>query len=339
MREKSIQIRKFIIDNVGNNPKDIILLTTKKYGITRQAVQRYMQKLVIEGLITKIGNTRNMQYIAKPIYEFRKMFSIDKLKEDSVWRENIKPCLKDIQKNVFEICEYGFTEILNNAIEHSKGKDVIVELKYFPTYLMFRIWDDGIGIFNNIKKKFNLDNELESILELSKGKLTTNPENHTGEGIFFTSRMFDEFKISSGKLYFCHSEHDNDWLFEEDKDLIGGTMVELIINLNSNRVCQQIFDNYLTKDHYGFTKTNIPVTLARYGEDSLISRSQAKRLLNRVDRFKEIVLDFKGVKSIGQAFTDEIFRVFKNKNPKINLHYINATPEVIKMILRVINSI
>jgi len=61
---------------------------------------------------------------------------------------------------------------------------------------------------------------------------------------------------------------------------------------------------------FGFSKTHIPVFLAAYGEDNLISRSQAKRLLVRFERFKEIILDFENVESIGQAFADEIFRVF-----------------------------
>ena len=37
---------------------------------------------------------------------------------------------------------------------------------------------------------------MPKVWELPKsGKLTTDPDNHTGEGIFFTSRVFDEFEI------------------------------------------------------------------------------------------------------------------------------------------------
>jgi hypothetical protein len=73
------------------------------------------------------------------------------------------------------------------------------------------------------------------------------------------------------------------------------------------------------------------------GDNDLISRSQAKRLLTRFDRFKEIVLDFQNVDSIGQAFADEIFRVFKNEHPNINLHPVNANEEVMRMIVRAQN--
>ena len=56
--------------------------------------------------------------------------------------------------------------------------------------------------------------------------------------------------------------------------------------------------------------THIPLRLAEYGEDNLVSRSQAKRVLARVDRFEEVILDYSGIRAVGQAFADEIFRVF-----------------------------
>jgi hypothetical protein len=76
------------------------------------------------------------------------------------------------------------------------------------------------------------------------------------------------------------------------------------------------------------------VFLAQYGDENLVSRSQAKRLLTRFDKFREVILNFENVEVIGQAFADEVFRVFTNKNPKIRLSYINTNEQVKKMILR-----
>ena len=67
----------------------------------------------------------------------------------------------------------------------------------------------------------------------------------------------------------------------------------------------------------------------------LVSRSQAKRLLSRFSEFKEVVLDFKGVETIGQAFADQIFRVFITTNPNVEIFPINTTTEVIAMIKHV----
>jgi hypothetical protein len=57
-------------------------------------------------------------------------------------------------------------------------------------------------------------------------------------------------------------------------------------------------------------------------------RSQTKRLMRRVERFRTVVLDFAGVTSIGQSFTDEVFRVFANAPPDVELVRMHATPAV-----------
>jgi len=170
---------------------------------------------------------------------------------------------------------------------------------------------------------------------LAKGKFTTDPRRHTGEGIFFTSRVFDNFMIVSGNWVFTHTETDNDWLLEEQETFYQGTYVRLRINPESNRDLQVVFDKYIGSEDFGFSRTHIPVTLARYGDENLVSRSQAKRMLSRFERFKEIVLDFANVEIIGQAFSDEIFRVFRADHPSIQVVYINANEQVEKMILRV----
>jgi hypothetical protein len=80
------------------------------------------------------------------------------------------------------------------------------------------------------------------------------------------------------------------------------------------------------------------VELAQYGDEKLISRSQAKRLLERIDRFHTVIFDFNRVESIGQAFADEIFRVFVAGHPQIQILDVNANDEVKQMIKRAISN-
>ncbi len=77
--------------------------------------------------------------------------------------------------------------------------------------------------------------------------------------------------------------------------------------------------------------------LLKYEGEQLISRSQAKRLVARIDQFQEVILDFKGITSIGQAFADEVFRIYRREHPNVHIYPINFTPEVIGMIKRVIS--
>ncbi|MHB8448138.1 MAG: STAS-like domain-containing protein, partial [Rudaea sp.] len=203
-------------------------------------------------------------------------------------------------------------------------------------HLLLAVADDGIGIFRKIARALNLSDERLALLELSKGKFTTDPRNHSGEGVFFTSRMFDRFQIVSGGLVYAHDEgqHD-DVLFDIDDAPQTGTVVHMAIATSSARTAKQVFDEYSSgPDDYTFAKTVVPVRLARVGDENLISRSQAKRLLQRVDRFRHVVLDFDSVSSIGQAFADEIFRVFALAHPEVELAAIHALPEVQQMIRR-----
>lgn len=171
------------------------------------------------------------------------------------------------------------------------------------------------------------------MLELAKGKLTTDPQNHTGEGIFFTSRMMDDFAILSGEVFFSHEcEKPEDWIVQRDKPDRGTGVLMLLAN-ETDRTSVDVFRRYAAEeDDYGFTKTVVPVRLAREGTEQLVSRSQAKRLLARVDRFATVILDFSGVDMVGRAFADEIFRVFARANPRILIIPINANAGIVRMI-------
>lgn len=335
----SKQVRDFIIQEVGKNPDSISHIVSEKFGISRQSVNRHLRKLIGDGLLMAEGNTRSRRYQLKPIKEKDFVISITLgLEEDKVWRQYLNPLFNGIKSNVVNICHYGFTEMFNNIIDHSEATNATVRFKYMPNRIEITVFDDGVGIFNKITRDLGLEDHRHAILELSKGKLTTDPEHHTGEGIFFTTRMFDEFSILSGNLYFSHSMDNDDWLLETKKNGGKGTFIKMVIEPQSNRTTREVFDSYTSEDDdYNFTRMHVPVVLAIYGEENLVSRSQAKRLLARFEHFKEIFLDFEGVDFIGQAFADEIFRVFKNANPNIKLVWVRTNDNIEKMIKSVMS--
>ena len=337
MPKNSEQIRQFILEHVEDHPSDITSLVSGTFSISRQASHRYVQKMVSDGLVIAEGNTRDRKYEVKPLANFSTQVALKGLKEDKLWREHIVQLVQNVSANVLQICQHGFTEMVNNAIDHSEGTLLTIKVLHTYKVLKIQISDNGVGIFNKIQKAFHLDDPLHAILELSKGKLTTDPARHSGEGIFFTSRIFDQFVIVSDKLSFMHFDANNDWLVENKEVIVSGTAISMQISLDSKRTTQQVFDKF-TSDDFSFTKTHVPVFLARYGNENLVSRSQAKRLLARFERFKEIVLDFDTVDSIGQAFADEIFRVFTNQNPGIHLIPVNTNEQIQKMIAHVRNA-
>lgn len=274
-----------------------------------------------------------------PLVEWRGHYKIaPELAEDVVWRNDIAAALGQLPDNVMNIWHYGFTEMFNNAIDHSGSPDIHVRIRKTAASTEMVVWDSGVGIFKKIQSELNLLDERHAILELSKGKLTTDPSNHSGEGIFFSSRMFDNFDILSGGVYFSHKfAKEEDWILEQEQ-FRDGTWVWMELHNHTARTAKKIFDKYSSGEDYGFNKTVVPVKLAQYGNDRLISRSQAKRLLARVELFKTVILNFEGVETIGQAFADEIFRVFSKAHPEIDLLPLKANAQVRQMIERAKNS-
>lgn len=334
---KARSVRDFILQHVADHPKDIARLTATTLGVTRATVTLHLQALVREGLLTATGKTKSREYVLKPLLEQRFEFQRQGLEEHIVWQEKVLPLLSDLSANVLGICEHGFTEMVNNAIDHSGSDKVGIQVYRDAARVNLSIRDWGVGIFQHIADRCKLSSPRQAILELSKGKLTTDPSSHSGEGIFFTSRMFDTFVLGSDMLKFVHWRELDDWLIEDEEQPIRGTEVYLTISNVATHTAKEVFDAFRAEfDEFGFSKTHIPVMLLKYEGENLISRSQAKRLLARVEAFKEVTLDFKDVATIGQPFADEVFRVYRAKHSDVRIGIVNPSDEVLKMIQHVL---
>ena len=335
-RQQGEAVRRFILENTASHPSDVAKRAAVRFHITRQAVHKHLRRLVEEGILTESGQTRSRSYGLAVLSQWKRSYPIQTgLAEDIVWTQDIRPVLGDLPDNVLRLWQHGFTEMFNNAIDHSEGTEVHVELRRTAADTEMIIADDGVGIFRKIRKVLGLLDERHAILELSKGKLTTDPARHTGEGIFFTSRMFDTFDILSGGVSFSHTDGEaNDWI-RDNPQYQNGTTVWMRLRNQTSRTTKKVFDEYVSGEDYDFSRTVVPVVLAQYVGDPLISRSQAKRVLARVDLFRTVVFDFSEVDSIGQAFADEIFRVFAQSHREIELQFIHANASIRKMIARV----
>ncbi len=334
IRDGSEKIRDFIVRNVHRFPKDIARRVSTEFGISRQAANLHLKRLVEEGALIASGATAAREYKLCAIAEKTLSYSLEGLEEDVVWRNDVAPFLGALPKNVLDIWHYGFTEMLNNAIDHSGSERVSIHMVKTAADVQIGILDNGVGIFRKIQSALGLLDERHAVLELAKGKLTTDPARHTGEGIFFSSRLFDHFAILTGTTYFSHKFlDDRDWILES-KGPEHGTYVQMKLWNHTSRTPKKVFSKFTIGDELAFAKTVVPVRLAQYGDEALVSRSQAKRLLARVEKFAVVMLDFEEVASIGQAFADEVFRVFPTEHPGTELHAMNENSAVGDMIKR-----
>lgn len=305
-------------------------------GVSRQAVNQQMQKLVRDGRAVKVGHTKGAYYDLpnraprEPAQPATLMVRLDGAEEDRVYRrmQDRVGLWQRLPENVEQITAYAFQEMMNNAIDHSGSPRAEVQARITNLDVTFTIRDWGVGLFASVARRFDRQREEEALGDLIKGKVTTQPDRHSGEGIFFTSRIADLFRIDSHRLLLEFDQRGKD-VFSGQRRFLKGTQVTFTIARTSRKRLEDLFAQFAPERlNYRFDKTRVAVKLI---QDAYVSRSEARRLLAGLDQFREVELDFSGVASIGQSFADEVFRVFpRHHNVIVKPH--RASPGVQAMI-------
>lgn len=315
--------------------------------VSRAYIHRAIHQLQAEGLVLSIGKTRQAHYIVplseKMVREAKSQVRHLSLRlqniglaEDLVFNrvERETGIMDGVGDNVVRIVRYAFTEMLNNAIDHSQSKQITVDIRQTSTAITFTIRDYGIGAFANVQKKLRLPSALAAIQEILKGKTTTLPDRHSGQGIFFTSKAADLFVLDSHAHRLTVNNLLPD-LFVTPRAALKGTRVQFAINIRSKKQLINVFEAFTSEERgdFAFSKTRISIKLYQFGKD-LLSRSEAKRVTANLEHFREIELDFHGVETIGQAFADELFRVWQTAHPDSKLIPTEANDIIRLMIQR-----
>lgn len=339
-----MDIRKLIL-NKAKRGSITVAEAVRATGFSRAYVFRFFQKLTENGELVKIGHTNRSRYVLaknksikkakRNLLNFSRIFNNKNLKEESVFKliKSETGIFDGIKENVVNILEYAFTEMLNNAIEHSGSLKIKVSIKREGVIIRFDVIDWGVGIFEKIIHSRHLADAEEAIQDLLKGKQTTDPESHSGEGIFFTRHIADTFSIrSSAKKLFFNNKID-DFTIVTIKPIFG-TRIMFNIAIDSKKELKNVFGKY-TGESFEFSTTEVTVRLYERGMTTFISRSQARRILQGLEKFKKIILDFDKVRAIGQGFADEVFRVWQRKYPEIKITVKNSDQDIDFMIKRV----
>ena len=320
-------IIKYILSKIEQKDGGISHGVADAFGISTSTVHLYINELIRNGIIRKNGRDSYALTSDKKFFEFSRSKGEMESEED-IFRSTLMPLMSELPENAKVIWHYAFSEMINNVIDHSDAEHlrVVVDMSYLTTVVS--IFDDGVGVFRKIRDHFGLSSVEDAIVELSKGKLTTDRAHHSGEGIFFTSRIMDEFLVwSDGKAY-SFNKYYEEAMADTDEKFDFGTAVYLALSNSSEKQLTDVFDEYSDTEN-GFVKTRIP--LKNIFETAPISRSQAKRLGSRLEEFREAELDFDGIEYIGQGFAHEMFCVFANAHPEIKLTPLNMSENVKKM--------
>lgn len=332
--ERRTRVKNYIMEKIFKEQGNFVEKTSRTFGISSTTVYKYIHQLVDEGKIEKKGKG---EYALRLTVDKHYTYELNKenIEEDIVYEATLKKYVEKFSDNVVKIWEYSFMEMFNNVIDHSMAGRADIYICQNALYTWVNIVDDGIGIFKKISDFYGYNSLDDAILGLFKGKLTTDKENHSGEGIFFTSKVMDHFAAISGNKAFSQANTkemilDINMLSLSELVDKPGTIVVLALSNYSSQNLKEVFDMYSNEDG-GFTITKIPM---KHVCDSgyPVSRSQAKRLYFGLERFEKVILDFSGVSEMGQGFAHELFCVYARKHPEVEIQCINENSDIRRMI-------
>jgi anti-sigma regulatory factor (Ser/Thr protein kinase) len=319
----------WITTGATDHSRSLSRAAAERFGVSRPTARKALARLVEQGWLVREGSRSRPVYRPGVLREVTRTYPLATLEEHLPWARDFAHRF-ELVPNVAAIARHAFGELLNNAIDHSSGNAVSVSMRQNRTHLHLLVSDDGCGVFDRIRSAYDIDDPQQAMLELAKGKLTTQPQRHSGRGLYFTSRLFDVFDLHANTVVYQHTHWSRqDWLRRHPLQR-PGTSIFASIALDSARTVDEVYRAHSTSDStLGFDRTVVPLRLAADAQGTpLESRSQARRVLTRLHEFCIAELDFEGVTRIGQGFADEVFRVFAAEHRHLRLVPVNMNADI-----------
>jgi anti-sigma regulatory factor (Ser/Thr protein kinase) len=300
--------------------------------ISRRSALALLRKLCAMQWLTAQGTPRKRTYQPGPLRQVVMRYAIAGLQEDQPWRRDFAPCFA-LPPEVQRMAQHAFTELLNNAIDHSGGSEVTVSMRQTATQMQLLVSDNGCGVFGRIAQHFDITEPRLAMLELSKGKLTSQPDRHSGHGLFFTSRLADVCDLHANGAAFQHREWESERWRDGRPLARTGTSIYMAIALDTSRTLADVLRQHSADGQtYAFERTHVPLQLLCSDGVGLASRADARRVASRLGAFKYAQIDFSGIDTIGHGFADELFRVFAHANPSVGLRPVHMAADVSHML-------
>lgn len=333
-----VPLTQWITRAAAEHGNDLPAHLMQRLQISRRQASLALNKLVALQWLQSQGTPRKPQYQPGALRQVVQRYALQGLQEDLPWRRDFAPCF-DLPPAVLQMAQHAFTELLNNAIDHSGGQNVTVSVRQTPLQLQLLVSDDGCGLFRRIAESFDIADPALAMLELSKGKLTSAPDQHSGHGLFFTSRLADVFDIHANSSAWQRRAWERSAWRQGKAGAVStrpGTSIYLAISLDTPRTLDGLLQAHSASgSSYDFGRTAVDLQLMAPMGAMLASRADAKRAVQRLGQFRHADLDFTGISAIGHGFADELFRVFLREHPGLDLHPVGMAPQVAAMVASV----
>lgn len=328
------QATQWITSAAREHPAELAAHLMQRLEISRRRAGRLLRELEAAQWLRNEGTVRRPHWQPGALRQVVRQYPLAGLQEDLPWRCDFAPCF-ELPLEVRRMAQHAFSELLNNAIDHSGGSQVTVSMRQTALQLQLLVSDDGCGLFERLAQSFAIDDPDLAMFELAKGRLSSAPQWHSGHGLYFTARLADVFDIHANNAGFQHRAW-GEQIWRPTRALPRqGTTVYLAIALDTPRTLDAVLRSHSRDGQgYAFERTQLPLALLA-GQELLLSRADARRVSARLPRFGIAELDFGGVAAIGHGFADELFRVFRREHPQVELQAKKMAPAVSAMVASV----
>ncbi|MBI5720123.1 MAG: DUF4325 domain-containing protein [Burkholderiales bacterium] len=319
------------------HPDDLAGHLEQRLALGRRGVRTLLERLQSAQWLVREGTVRHPRWRPGPLRQVVMTYALAGLEEDLPWRHDFAPCF-ELPAPVRTMVRHAFTELLNNAVDHSGGTQVTVSMRQTPQQLQLLVSDDGCGLFRRIGEHFAIGDPALAMLELAKGRLTSQPARHCGQGLVTICRLADVFDVRANTARFqrrawgataWHGMPALPALSERP-----GTSIYLAISLDTTRTLASVLAALGSEAAgYALERTRVPLNLLVADDSaSLVSRAEARRVAARLATFQRAEIDFAGIDDIGHAFAHELFSVFHGAHPEVELVPVSATPHIAAII-------
>lgn len=333
-------LTSWITDAARQHPHDLPQAVAERTGVSLACARRALGVLERAGWLARGGRRGAPVWRPGALRQVVRPLPLDgTVDEHTAWSQHIAPAF-DLPSPVARLARQACTELVNNAIDHSGGRMVVVSARQSATSWQLLVSDDGRGLFDTVRAAHAIDDPALAMLELAKGGLTRQPERHAGRGLFHLARLADVVDLHANAVgYRRLGGPEGRWQAHRGLGR-SGTSVYVSFALDSTRcLADELRACSADGEGCGLDRTRVPLRLLTGGADDILeSRALARRVAARLDRFSDAELDFAGVAAMGHAFADELFRVLPRERPALKLTPVSLTPELASLVEQVLAS-
>ncbi|MBX3181516.1 MAG: winged helix-turn-helix transcriptional regulator [Polyangiaceae bacterium] len=304
-------------------------LVSERLGYTRQAVHRHLRELVNAGELVVTGHARATRYSLPASVKRLHRLDLADVDEREVWARvapELVPPTATLAATA--IAEFAVEELVKNAASHSAAASATLQVDSTLEQIRFQLSDEGVGLFTRVRERLGLGSELDALIELSRAPLTTEPRTHLGQGLLLLASACDQLTIEAGGLLWQSDRERGDQLLGEAPRR-PGTRVTCAISADTELALDALLRQRLARQNP--LAAIGQVKLVEHG-GQFVSREEARRLMEGMERYRVVDLNFHGISGVGLGFAQELFQRWVPSHPGTRIQVRGAGPVILRVL-------